>query len=98
MIRVQLPYHLRTLAGIDSDVELDVPAPATVGAVIDALEARYPMLTGTVRDHYTQQRRPWLRFFACKEDISHDGLDARLPDSIVRGEEPLLVVGAIAGG
>jgi sulfur-carrier protein len=98
MITVTLPYHLRNLAGIEGDVALEVGEPATVGAVIDALEARYPMLSGTVRDHYTQKRRPWLRFFACKEDISHDGLDAPLPPAVLAGEEPLMIVGAIAGG
>jgi sulfur-carrier protein len=98
MIKVTLPYHLRNLAGIDGDVDLDVQGPATIGDVINALEGRYPNLTGTIRDHYTQKRRPWLRFFAVKEDISHEGLDAPLPKEVLSGEEPLMIVGAIAGG
>ena len=98
MIRVTLPYHLRNLAGTGEEVQLELEGPPTVRSVLDALEKAYPNLTGTVRDHYTQQRRPWLRFFACEQDISHDGLDAVLPDAIVKGDEPLMVVGAIAGG
>jgi sulfur-carrier protein len=98
MIRVLLPPHLRNLARVDSEVQLDVPAPVTLRAVLDALEARYPMLCGTIRDHVTQQRRPFLRFFACSEDLSHESPDTPLPEPVVSGTEPLLVVGAIAGG
>ena len=98
MIRVVLPAHLRTLAGVQSEVELDVTSPVTRTAVLDALEARYPMLRGTIRDHVTAQRRPFLRFFACERDLTHEQADAPLPDAVVRGKEPLLVVGAIAGG
>ena len=98
MIKVTLPYHLRNLAGIEGDVELELQGAPTIGSVIDAIEARYPNLTGTIRDHYTLKRRPWLRFFACKEDMSHEGLDAPLPEAVVKGEEPLMIVGAIAGG
>ena len=97
-IRVQLPYHLRNLARVDSEVTLEVLAPVTLRATLDALEARYPMLQGTIRDHVTQQRRPFLRFFACEEDLSHDSPDAPLPDAVVSGKEPLLIIGAIAGG
>jgi sulfur-carrier protein len=98
MIRVELPAHLRTLARVSGDVELDVAAPITLRAVLDALEARYPMLRGTIRDHVTQERRAFLRFFACGEDLSHDSPDAPLPDTVANGNEPLLVIGAIAGG
>jgi molybdopterin synthase sulfur carrier subunit len=98
MIRVALPAHLRTLAGVQSEVELDVAAPVTRTAVLDALEARYPMLRGTIRDHVTAQRRPFLRFFACEQDLTHERPDAPLPEAVARGKEPLLVVGAIAGG
>ena len=98
MIRVQIPYHLRCLARVEGEVTLDVPAPVTIRTVLDALEARYPMLAGTVRDHDTQRRRPFLRFFACEEDISLESLDTPLPDPIVQGREPLLIIGAIAGG
>ena len=98
MIRVVLPYHLRNLAGIDGDVELEVEGPATVRSVLDALEARYPSLKGTIRNHGSDQRRPWLRFFACGQDISHDPIDSPLPESIANGDEPLMVIGAIAGG
>jgi sulfur-carrier protein len=98
MIRVALPYHLRTLARVDGDVELEVESPITLGSVLDALEARYPMLRGTIRDHVTLQRRAFLRFFACQEDLSHEPPDTKLPDAVVRGEEPFLVIGAIAGG
>jgi molybdopterin synthase sulfur carrier subunit len=98
MIRVELPPHLRALAHIRGEVQLDVPAPATLRAVLDTLEASYPMLRGTIRDHVTQQRRPFLRFFACAEDLSHESPDAPLPDAIVSGAEPLLILGAIAGG
>jgi sulfur-carrier protein len=98
MIRVELPMHLRTLARVDKEVQLEVQGPVTLRSVLDALEARYPMLMGTVRDHATQQRRPFLRFFACAEDLSHQSLDETLPEAVIRGEEPLLIVGAIAGG
>ena len=99
MIRVVLPTHLRTLANVaEREVKLDVAGPATQRAVLDALEARYPMLAGTIRDHVTRQRRPFIRFFACEEDLSHESPDAPLPDAVATGAEPLLVVGAIAGG
>ena len=98
MIRVILPAHLRTLARTSSEVELEVEGPATVRSVLDALEARYPMLCGTLRDHVTLQRRPFVRFFACSEDLSHDSPDAPLPDAVQSGAEPFLIVGAIAGG
>jgi len=98
MIRVILPAHLRTLARTSGEVELDVEGPATVRSVLDALEARYPMLCGTLRDHVTGQRRPFVRFFACEEDLSHDPPDAPLPDAVQTGAEPFLIVGAIAGG
>lgn len=98
MIRVVLPVHLRRLAQVDSEVTLDVDGPVTQRAVLDALEARYPMLRGTIRDHVTQQRRPFIRFFACEQDLSHDPPDASLPDAVATGREPLLVVGAMAGG
>jgi hypothetical protein len=98
MIHVILPQHLRTLAHVGSEVELEVEAPVTLRTVLDALEARYPMLRGTIRDQVTQQRRPFLRFFACEEDLSHESPDAALPDPIASGKEPLLIIGAIAGG
>jgi molybdopterin synthase sulfur carrier subunit len=98
MIRVVLPPHLRGLARVAGEVELDVKGEITQRSVLDALEARYPMLHGTIRDHVTQQRRPFLRFFACGEDLSHEPPDAPLPDAITSGAEPLLIVGAIAGG
>jgi molybdopterin synthase sulfur carrier subunit len=98
MIRVILPGHLRALARVRGDVELDVKSPATQRSVLDALEARYPMLRGTIRDHVTQQRRPFLRFFACEEDLSHESPDAPLPEAVASGAEPLLIIGAIAGG
>ena len=98
MIRVVLPAHLRTLARVDSEVAVDVSAPVTQRAVLDALEATYPMLRGTIRDHVPQQRRPFLRFFACEEDLSHEPPDALLPDPVAKGTEPFLVIGAIAGG
>ena len=98
MIRVVLPPHLRTLAQIHGEVHIDVPRPVTRGAVLDALEARYPMLRGTIRDHVTEQRRPFLRFFACGQDLTHEPPDAQLPDAVAAGVEPFLVVGAIAGG
>jgi len=98
MIRVILPYHLRTLARVDGEVQLEVAGPATQRSVLDALEARYPMLCGTIRDRVTGQRRPMLRFFACAEDLSHEPPDARLPDAVASGAEPFWIVGAIAGG
>jgi sulfur-carrier protein len=98
MIRVVLPAHLRTLARVDGEVELQVEGRVTQRSVIDALEARYPMLRGTIRDHTTKQRRPFVRFFACAEDLSHESPDAPLPDEVATGTEPLLVIGAIAGG
>jgi sulfur-carrier protein len=98
MIHVVLPTHLRTLARVNGAVELQVESPATLGAVLDALEARYPVLRGTMRDHATLQRRPFVRFFACEEDLSHEPQDAPLPDAVTRGTEPFLVVGAMAGG
>jgi molybdopterin synthase sulfur carrier subunit len=98
MIRVVLPYHLRTLAKVDDEVQLEVAGQVTQRSVLDALEARYPMLRGTIRDHVTGQRRPFLRFFACGEDLSHELPDALLPDAVASGAKPLLVVGAIAGG
>ena len=98
MIRVVLPQHLRMLAHVDGEVQLRVDGPATQRSVLDALEARYPMLRGTIRDHVTQQRRPMLRFFACEEDLSHEPPDAPLPEAVATGAEPFLVVGAIAGG
>jgi len=98
MIRVELPAHLRTLARVDREVQLDVQGPATQRSVLDALEARYPVLRGTIRDHVTQQRRPFLRFFACQEDLSHEPPDAPLPDEVTSGKEPFLIIGAIAGG
>ena len=98
MIRVVLPAHLRTLARVDGEVKLDVEGQATQRAVLDALEDRYPMLRGTIRDQVTQQRRAFVRFFACEEDLSHELPDAPLPDAVVTGAEPFLVVGAMAGG
>jgi hypothetical protein len=98
MIRVILPQHLRTLAHAGSELMLEVEGPVTQRSVLDALEARYPMLRGTIRDHVTQQRRPFLRFFACEEDLSHEPPDAPLPDAVASGKEPLLIIGAIAGG
>jgi len=98
MIRVELPQHLRTLAHVSGEVKLEVTAPVTQRSVLDALEARYPMLQGTIRDHVTQQRRAFLRFFACQEDLSHEPLDAPLPAAVASGAEPLLIIGAIAGG
>jgi sulfur-carrier protein len=98
MIRVVLPPHLRTLARVGGDVELEVDGPVTQRSVLDALETRYPMLRGTIRDRVTQRRRPFLRFFACGEDLSHEPPDAPLPDAVASGAEPLFVVGAIAGG
>jgi len=98
MVRVVLPHHLRTLARVDSEVQLDVPGPASSKAILDALETKYPVLRGTIRDHITQQRRPLVRFFACGEDISHDSVDSPLPDAIAEGTEPFFIMGAIAGG
>jgi hypothetical protein len=98
MIRVTLPYHLRTLARVDDEVTLDVRGEVTLGSVLDALEARYPMLRGTIRDHVTGERRPFLRFFACEEDLSNQSPDTPLPEAVVNGKEPLVVLGAIAGG
>ena len=97
-IRVELPGHLRALAQISGEVQLAVPEPVTQRSVIDALEARYPVLQGTIRDHVTKERRAFIRFFACQQDLSHAGLDAPLPAEVVSGSEPYLVVGAIAGG
>jgi sulfur-carrier protein len=98
MIRVVLPHHLRTLAGVGSEVELDVDPPITQRRIIDTLEANYPMLRGTIRDHSTQQRRPLVRFFVCGEDVSHDPPDSPLPDAIAKAAEPFFIMGAIAGG
>jgi len=98
MIRVELPTHLRTLARVDDEVVLQVAEPVTQGAVLDALEARYPALRGTIRDHVTHRRRPFIRFFACERDLSHDRPDDPLPEAVVSGAEPFLVVGAMAGG
>jgi hypothetical protein len=98
MIRVVLPAHLRTLARVDGEVKLDVAGPVTQRSVLDALETRYPMLRGTIRDQATQQRRAFLRFFACEEDLSNEPLDAPLPERVATGAEPYLVVGAMAGG
>jgi sulfur-carrier protein len=98
MIRVILPQHLRMLARVGDEVQLQVAGQVTQRSILDALEASYPMLRGTIRDHVTQQRRPFLRFFACEEDMSHEPPDAPLPDAIASGAEPLLIIGAIAGG
>jgi sulfur-carrier protein len=98
MIRVVLPYHLRNLARVDGDVALNVAGPATIGSVLEALEARYPALRGTIREHATLKRRPYVRFFACKEDLSHDPPETRLPDEVAIGAEPFLILGAMAGG
>jgi molybdopterin synthase sulfur carrier subunit len=98
MIRVVLPQHLRGLAGVGREVSLDVDGAVTIRSVLDALEASYPMLRGTIRDHVTHRRRAFIRFFACEQDLSHESLDTQLPREVVAGEEPLLVIGAIAGG
>ena len=98
MIQVVLPAHLRTLAGVRGEVSVDVPAPVTLGAVLDQVENQYPVLRGAIRDHVTLRRRPFVRFFACETDLSHDSYDRLLPEAVVRGVEPLLIVGAIAGG
>jgi hypothetical protein len=97
-IRVVLPYHLRNLAHVGSELQLDVPGPVTISSVLDALEARYPMLCGTIRDHSTKERRAFLRFFACEQDLSHDSPDTPLRAEVVSGKEPFIVIGAIAGG
>jgi len=98
MIRVVLPFHLRNLARVDGEVALEVPPPVTIAAVLDALEARFPVLRGTLREHRTRKRRPFIRFFACKEDLSLDPPETLLPEAVVNGSEPFLVVGAMAGG
>jgi molybdopterin synthase sulfur carrier subunit len=98
MIRVVLPFHLRMLARVDGEVRLEVDGPVTQGSVLAALEVRYPMLRGAIRDHVTLKRRPFLRFFACEQDLSHEPPDTPLPDTVASGKEPLLIVGAIAGG
>ena len=98
MIRVVLPQHLRILARVSSEVTLDVASPVTIDSVLDALESRYPMLRGTIRDHMTKRRRPFIRFFACEQDLSHDSTDTPLPAAVASGAEPLLIVGAMAGG
>jgi hypothetical protein len=97
-VRVQIPYHLRNLARLDGEIALDLVPPVTLRSVLDALEARYPMLRGTIREHDTLKRRPFLRFFACEEDWTHQSPDAPLPEDVVSGKEPLLIIGAIAGG
>ena len=98
MIRVVLPVHLRRLARVEREVQLEVASPVTQRSVLDALEARYPMLRGTIRDHATQRRRPFVRFFACEEDLSHEPPDAPLPDAVAAGNAPFLIIGAMAGG
>ena len=98
MIRIILPPHLRTLMNINTEVTVDVKGPATLGSVFDALEAKYPALRGTIRDHVTQKRRPLVRFYACEEDVSHESSDTLLPDAIASGKEPFFILGAIAGG
>ncbi|HYH51499.1 MAG TPA: MoaD/ThiS family protein [Acidimicrobiia bacterium] len=98
MIRVVLPAHLKTLAGVDGEVQIEVSQPVTTEAVLDALEARFPVLGGTVRDRATGRRRPFIRFFACEEDLSHDPADAELPPAVAKGAEPFYIVGAMAGG
>lgn len=98
MIRVVLPHHLRTLARVSDEVQFELNGSATIQSLLDALEARYPMLRGTIRDHGTQKRRPMVRFFACSEDVSHESPDTPLPDAIIMGAEPFFIMGAIAGG
>jgi hypothetical protein len=98
MIRVVLPQHLRTLARVGAEVQLEVEGPVTQRTILDALEARYPVLRGTIRDHLSQERRPFLRFFACKQDFSHESPDVPLPEAVASGVEPFLVIGAVAGG
>ena len=98
MIRIMLPQHLRTLAGVNGEVQLEVAAPVTLGATLDAIEAKFPMLRGTIRDHGSLKRRPFVRFFACKEDLSLEPPETQLPAAVVSGEEPFMVIGAMAGG
>jgi len=98
MIRVTLPYHLRNLAKVGSELQLEVQSPVTIGAVLDSLEARYPVLRGTIRDHSTLRRRPFIRFFACKEDLSNEPVSTEVPEAITAGVEPFMIVGAMAGG
>ncbi len=98
MIRVMLPYHLRTLAQVDAEISLEIVGPVTQRSVLNALESRFPMLAGTIRDHGSQQRRPFLRFFACGEDLSLESPDSPLPEAVVSGKEPYMIIGAIAGG
>jgi len=98
VIRVQLPFHLRNLAHIDGELQLEVPSPVTVASTIDAIEARFPMLSGTIRDHVSKKRRPFIRFFACKEDLSLEPPETPLPEPILKGDEPFLIIGAMAGG
>lgn len=98
MIRVVLPQHLRTLARVSGEVTLDIAKPVTVNSVLNTLESQYPMLRGTIRDHVTKQRRPFIRFYACEQDLSHESTDTPMPAAVVSGEEPLLIVGAMAGG
>jgi hypothetical protein len=98
MIRVVLPYHLRNLARVSGEVQVDAGSQATLGSVLDAIEATYPTLRGTIRDHTTRQRRPFVRFFACQEDLSHEPPDTLLPEAVITGAEPLLIIGAMAGG
>ncbi len=98
MVRVTLPFHLRNLAKVNGEVQLEVAEPATIGGLLDAVEARYPVLRGTIRDHVTLRRRPFIRFFACREDLSNDPPETNLPKAVEAGEEPFMIVGAIAGG
>ncbi len=98
MIRVVLPFHLRTLAGVNGEVQLSVAGPSTVGSVLDAVEAAYPVLRGTIRDHVTRRRRPFVRFFACQQDLSLESADTPLPEAVIKGTEPFLIIGAMAGG
>jgi sulfur-carrier protein len=98
MIQVVLPAHLRTLAGVGSEISIEVAGPVTQRSILDSIESTYPMLRGTIRDHVTQQRRPFLRFFACQEDLSHEPPDAPLPEAVSSGKEPFMIIGAIAGG
>ena len=98
MIRVVLPFHLRTLARVDGEVQVEAGSPVTLGSILDALEASYPVLRGTIRDHVTLRRRPFVRYFACKEDLSFEPPETKLPDAVATGDEPFLIVGAMAGG
>jgi hypothetical protein len=98
VIRVVMPYHLRTLARVEGELVLDLEGPATLVSVLDALERRYPVLRGTIRDHVSRQRRPFVRFFACQQDLSHEPPDAPLPEAVISGAEPFFIIGAIAGG